>query len=81
MEKLIDEPADVRRRLRALPAGRDPARRRPDEAEAVGEALVEAGFTLIEVPLNSPEPFDSIARLAQRLKGGAGRRGDGAERR
>lgn len=40
---------------------------RPDEAEDVGEALVEAGFTLIEVPLNSPEPLDSIARLAKRL--------------
>ncbi|WP_375427389.1 2-dehydro-3-deoxy-6-phosphogalactonate aldolase [uncultured Sphingomonas sp.] len=40
---------------------------RPGEAEDVGEALVEAGFTLIEVPLNSPEPTDSIARLAKRL--------------
>ena len=40
---------------------------KPDEAEDVGEALVEAGFTLIEVPLNSPEPLDSIARLAKRL--------------
>lgn len=37
---------------------------RPDEAEAVGAALIEAGFTLIEVPLNSPEPLESIARLA-----------------
>ena len=40
---------------------------RPDEVEAIGEALVDAGFTLIEVPLNSPEPFDSIGRLARRL--------------
>lgn len=38
---------------------------RPDEAEPVGAALVSAGFTLIEVPLNSPDPFDSIARLAK----------------
>ena len=37
---------------------------RPDEAEAVGEALVAAGFTLIEVPLNSPDPFASIEKLA-----------------
>ena len=40
---------------------------RPDEVEAIGDALVEAGFTIIEVPLNSPDPFDSIARLAKRL--------------
>ncbi|HEX4694667.1 2-dehydro-3-deoxy-6-phosphogalactonate aldolase [Sphingomonas sp.] len=37
----------------------------PDEVEAVGAALVEAGIRIIEVPLNSPEPFDSIARLAR----------------
>jgi 2-dehydro-3-deoxyphosphogalactonate aldolase len=43
----------------------------PDEAEAVGEALVAAGVTLIEVPLNSPEPTRSIARLARRLEGRA----------
>ncbi len=40
---------------------------RPDEVEAIGDALVEAGFALIEVPLNSPEPFSSIARLARRV--------------
>ncbi|HZU62927.1 MAG TPA: 2-dehydro-3-deoxy-6-phosphogalactonate aldolase [Novosphingobium sp.] len=40
---------------------------RPDEVEAIGEALVEAGFTLIEVPLNSPDPLESISRLARRL--------------
>lgn len=43
----------------------------PDEAPAVGDALVEAGFTLIEVPLNSPEPLRSIARLADRFAGRA----------
>lgn len=43
----------------------------PDEVEGVGEALAEAGFTLIEVPLNSPDPFDSVARLARRLDGAA----------
>ena len=36
---------------------------RPDEAEAVTEALLKAGITKIEVPLNSPDPFDSIARM------------------
>ena len=44
---------------------------RPDEVEDIGEALVDAGFTLIEVPLNSPDPLDSIARLARRLAGRA----------
>jgi 2-dehydro-3-deoxyphosphogalactonate aldolase len=43
----------------------------PDEVEAIGDALVGAGFTLIEVPLNSPDPLDSIARLAKRLAGRA----------
>ncbi len=40
---------------------------RPDEALAMGEVLVDAGFRIIEVPLNSPEPFDSIGRLAERF--------------
>jgi 2-dehydro-3-deoxyphosphogalactonate aldolase len=44
---------------------------RPDEVEDVGEALVEAGFTLIEVPMNSPDPLDSVARLATRFAGRA----------
>ncbi len=44
---------------------------RPDEVEAIGEALVGAGFGIVEVPLNSPDPLDSIARLARRLEGRA----------
>jgi 2-dehydro-3-deoxyphosphogalactonate aldolase len=40
---------------------------RPDEAEAVGEALVDAGIRIIEVPLNSPDPLASIALLAARF--------------
>lgn len=44
---------------------------KPDEVEAVGDVLVEAGFTLIEVPLNSPDPLVSIERLAKRLDGAA----------
>lgn len=39
----------------------------PDEAVAVGEVLVDAGFRIIEVPLNSPEPFKSIELLAARF--------------
>lgn len=37
----------------------------PAEAVPVGQALVDAGWSLIEVPLNSPQPFDSITALAQ----------------
>jgi len=40
---------------------------RPEAAEAVGFALVEAGFRIIEVPLNSPEPFRSIETLAKTM--------------
>ncbi|MCG8595432.1 MAG: 2-dehydro-3-deoxy-6-phosphogalactonate aldolase, partial [Kiloniellales bacterium] len=40
---------------------------RPDEVEAVAAALVAAGFDAIEVPLNSPDPFRSIERLARRF--------------
>lgn len=36
----------------------------PDEAVGIGAALTGAGFTLIEVPLNSPDPLTSIAALA-----------------
>jgi len=38
---------------------------KPDEVIAIGEALVEAGIEIIEVPLNSPDPLDSIAALAK----------------
>jgi len=40
---------------------------RPGEALEVGAALVETGFCIVEVPLNSPEPFASIIRLAKRF--------------
>ena len=43
----------------------------PDAVEAIGEELVGAGFTLIEVPLNSPDPFRSVERLARRFAGRA----------
>ena len=39
----------------------------PDEAVATGRAIAEAGFRMLEVPLNSPRPIDSIARLAAAL--------------
>ncbi|GFM75014.1 2-dehydro-3-deoxy-6-phosphogalactonate aldolase [Pseudomonas cichorii] len=40
---------------------------RPEEAPAIGEVLYQAGFRVIEVPLNSPQPYDSITLLRQYL--------------
>lgn len=37
----------------------------PPEAEPVARALIEAGIDRIEVPLNSPEPFESIRLMSQ----------------
>ena len=39
----------------------------PDETEAIGDAIFEAGIRIIEVPLNSPEPLKSIEKLAVRF--------------
>ncbi|WP_457093263.1 2-dehydro-3-deoxy-6-phosphogalactonate aldolase [Microvirga sp. P5_D2] len=39
----------------------------PDEAEAIGGVLVEAGWRIIEVPLNSPKPLESIEKLVRRF--------------
>jgi 2-dehydro-3-deoxyphosphogalactonate aldolase len=39
----------------------------PDEALDVGDALISAGFKVVEVPLNSPQPFVSIEKLAAHL--------------
>jgi 2-dehydro-3-deoxyphosphogalactonate aldolase len=39
----------------------------PDEAEAIGDAIYESGIRIVEVPLNSPDPLESIERLASRL--------------
>jgi 2-dehydro-3-deoxyphosphogalactonate aldolase len=40
---------------------------RPEEAEATCEATLSAGIRIVEVPLNSPDPFASIERLAKRF--------------
>lgn len=40
---------------------------RPDEAAAVGQVLYQAGFRVIEVPLNSPDPYTSIRTLRETL--------------
>jgi 2-dehydro-3-deoxyphosphogalactonate aldolase len=39
----------------------------PEKVEAIGEAILEAGIGIIEVPLNSPDPLRSIERLARRF--------------
>ena len=39
----------------------------PEEAVEIGEAIFAAGIRIIEVPLNSPDPIASIARLAERF--------------
>lgn len=38
---------------------------RPDEAVSIAQVLVDAGFSMIEVPLNSPEPLRSIEAIEQ----------------
>ncbi|MBR0871263.1 2-dehydro-3-deoxy-6-phosphogalactonate aldolase [Bradyrhizobium tropiciagri] len=43
---------------------------RPDEADGIVSALIEAGMTAIEIPLNSPEPFRSIEMAAKRAPAG-----------
>jgi 2-dehydro-3-deoxyphosphogalactonate aldolase len=40
---------------------------RPEEAVAVGTAIADAGFRILEVPLNSPRPLESIRLLADAL--------------
>jgi len=44
---------------------------RPDEAEAHGRALIEAGLRIIEVPMNSPHPLESVRLLARVFDGEA----------
>ncbi len=39
----------------------------PDEVEEIATTLEAAGIAIVEVPLNSPDPIDSIARLARRF--------------
>jgi 2-dehydro-3-deoxyphosphogalactonate aldolase len=53
---------DVKRSLIAILRGI-----RPNEAEIIVEGLIDCGFELIEVPLNSPDPFVSIERLNKRF--------------
>src|SRR4051794_16294001 len=62
-------PPDVRACLQSLPLIAILRGLRPEASVDVGRALVDAGFRIIEVPLNSPQPFASIERLAQAVPG------------
>src|SRR3954451_20974625 len=42
----------------------------PDESEAIGDAITEGGLRIIEVPLNSPDPLNSIEKLAKKFGDG-----------
>ena len=37
----------------------------PLEAESISDVLIEAGITIIEVPLNSPQPYKTIERMVK----------------
>jgi len=55
---------DLRQALAELPLVAILRGLAPENALAVGQVLIDAGFRIIEVPLNSPRPFESIALLA-----------------
>ncbi len=63
--------AEFKRRLAEMPVVAILRGVKPDEVEAVVEAILAAGVTIIEVPLNSPDPFTSIARMAKAFAGRA----------
>lgn len=43
----------------------------PEQAVSMAETLIDAGITQIEVPLNSPDPLDSIGRMVAEFEGSA----------
>jgi 2-dehydro-3-deoxyphosphogalactonate aldolase len=66
---MADTPAHARfeTALRAMPLIAILRGIEPIEATAVAAALYEAGFRFVEVPLNSPDPLQSIARMRRAL--------------
>jgi 2-dehydro-3-deoxyphosphogalactonate aldolase len=61
----MNAPAEFNAAFAALPLIAILRGLEPHDAEPVGQTLLDAGFRLIEVPLNSPNPLESIARLAK----------------
>jgi 2-dehydro-3-deoxyphosphogalactonate aldolase len=60
-------PPGLRRYLHRLPLIAVLRGITPMEIDSVGDALTDSGFRILEVPLNSPDAFDSIARLARKF--------------
>jgi 2-dehydro-3-deoxyphosphogalactonate aldolase len=58
---------EIRRRLDECPLVAIIRGVTPADSEAIGDALYGAGIRIIEVPLNSPDPLESIRRIAGRL--------------
>jgi len=56
---------DLRQALAELPLVAILRGLAPENALAIGQVLIDAGFRIIEVPLNSPRPFESIKILAK----------------
>ena len=63
--------AEFREALAAFPVVAILRGVRPDEVVGVAEALWAEGVRIVEVPLNSPEPFASIAAAAKAFAGRA----------
>ena len=62
---------EFKRRLTDMPVVAILRGVRPDEVEGVVDAIIAAGVTIIEVPLNSPDPFTSIGLMAKAFAGRA----------
>ena len=63
----MDAGGELKRRLGECPLVAVLRGITPAEVDAIGAALFESGIRIIEVPLNSPQPLDSIGRLASRF--------------
>ncbi len=63
--------ADFLTRLAAMPVVAILRGVTPEAIDDIAEAIISAGVTIIEVPLNSPDPFVSIDRMAKRFAGRA----------
>jgi 2-dehydro-3-deoxyphosphogalactonate aldolase len=67
LEHREQQEGDMKQHMSALPLIAILRGIAPAQAVPVGAALVEAGFRIIEVPLNSPQPMQSIAGLVRQL--------------